>query len=310
MKLAKTLTSVSLIALSALTLAACGNADNAKDSSSKTSSSKVEKKSSSSKKEETTEAKQTAGGALQDGTYKLEELGFSHGYKVDMSMTVADGKVTKTTYDYKDKDGKSKTEDTEYEKSMKAKSGTGPAEYIPALNDAFTKNGSNVAGIEVVSGATESSQSFKNYAQQLVQAAQAGKTDTIQIHNTDKMKDGTYTLEEKNYSHGYRTTFTIVVAGGKITESKFDNVDKDGKSKTKDADYEKSMKKVNGVGPAEYTPKLNEELVKTQNPADVDVVSGATHSSGSFILYAEQLINAAQAGNTAKIEVDNIVFAE
>lgn len=307
MKLSKTLASITIIAVSALTLAACGSSSSSKDSSSsKTASSKTSKKSSSSAKA----PKQTAGAALKDGEYSLDETGFSHGYKVTMTMTVSGGKVTKTTYDYVDKDGKSKTKDTEYEKSMKAKSGTGPKEYIPALNDSFTKNGANVSAIDVVSGATESSLTFKNYAQQLIQAAQAGNTKKIEIQNTAKMHDGTYTLEEENYSHGYRTTFSIVVAGGKITESKYDNVDKNGKSKTNDAEYEKSMKKVNGVGPKEYTKKLNDALVKSQNPAEVDVVSGATHSSDSFIMYAEQLINAAQAGNTTPIKVSNIVYAE
>jgi major membrane immunogen (membrane-anchored lipoprotein) len=93
-------------------------------------------------------------------------------------------------------------------------------------------------------------------------------------------------------------------------KSNYDNVDKNGKSKTQDKDYEKSMKKVNKVGPVEYTKELNEALVKKQTPAEVDVVSGATSSSTSFIQYAEQLINAAQAGNTDKITVDNIVYAE
>ncbi|WP_338217883.1 extracellular electron transfer flavoprotein PplA [Lacticaseibacillus salsurivasis] len=307
MKLTKTLTSVSIIALSALTLAACGSNSSDKDSSSsKTKSSKVAKKSSSSAKEQ----KQTAGAALQDGDYSLEEADYSHGYKVEMSMTVAGGKITKTTYDYVDKDGKSKTQDADYEKTMKKQSGVGPKEYIPELNKSFTKNGANVGAIDVVSGATDSSLSFKNYAAQLVQAAQAGKTDKITIQNGQKMKDGTYTLEEENYSHGYRTVFSITVAGGKITESKYDNVDKNGKSKSNDAEYEKSMKKVNGVGPKEYTEKLNASLVKNQEPAKVDVVSGATHSSDSFILYAEQLINAAQAGNTTPIKVSNIVYAE
>ncbi|WP_461215196.1 extracellular electron transfer flavoprotein PplA [Lacticaseibacillus sp. GG6-2] len=304
MKLAKTLTSVSVIALSALTLAACGSSSSSKDSSSsKASSSKVVKKSSSS-------AKQIAGGALKDGTYKLDELGYSHGYKVQMSMTVANGKITKTAYDYVDKNGKSKTQDADYEKSMKKVAKTGPKEYIPELNKSFKQNGANTGAIDVVSGATESSWTFKNYAAQLVQAAQAGNTATIQIHNTDKLKDGTYTLNEKNYSHGYRVTFSITVKDGKITASNYDNVDKNGKSKTKDAAYEKSMKKVNKVGPVEYTKALNEGLVKKQTPAEVDVVSGATHSSTSFISYAEQLINAAQAGNTKPITVDNIVYEE
>jgi len=309
MKLSKTITSISLVAMSALVLAACGNSSSSNDSSSsKSTSSKVEK-SSSSKKAESSSQKQVAGGALKDGTYKLEELGYSHDYKVQMSMTVKDGKVDSTSYDYVNKDGKSKTKDAGYEKAMKAKVKTGPAEYIPALNDSFKQNGANVNAIDVVSGATESSLTFKNYAQQLVQAAQAGKTDTIQIHNTDKMKDGTYTLEEKNDSHGYHVVFSITVKGGKITDSNYDYVNKDGKSKTKDAAYEKAMKSKVGVGPAEYIPKLNSELVKKQN-ADVDAVSGATDSSSAFVLYANQLINAAQAGNTAKIVVDNIVYGE
>ncbi|MFD1486197.1 extracellular electron transfer flavoprotein PplA [Lacticaseibacillus baoqingensis] len=306
MKIAKTLTGVSIIALSALTLAACGSNSSSKDSSSsKATSSKVAKKSSSS-----APAKQTAGAALKDGTYKLEELGYSHGYKVQMGMTVKNGKVADTTYDYVNKDGKSKTTDAAYEKQMKKVAKTGPKEYIPELNQSFKKNGANTNAIDVVSGATESSLTFKNYAQQLVQAAQAGNTATIQIHNTDKLKDGTYSLAEKNYSHGYRVVFSIVVKNGKITESKYDNVDKNGKSKTQDTAYEKQMKKVNKVGPVEYTKALNDALVKKQSPAEVDVVSGATESSHAFVSYAEQLINAAQAGNTAQINVDNIVYAE
>ncbi|WP_125705168.1 extracellular electron transfer flavoprotein PplA [Lacticaseibacillus daqingensis] len=311
MKLAKTLTSVSLIALSALTLAACGNADNSsKDSSSKASSSKVVKKSSSSTKTTETAAKQTAGGALQDGTYNLEELDYSNGYKVKMSITVKDGKIADSTYDYINADGKSKTEDAAYEKSMKKVSGIGPKEYIPALRDALKKNGSNVGAIDVVSGATGSSLTFKNYLQQLVQAAQAGKTDTIKIANTAKLQDGTYSLAEKNDSHGYHTVFSITVAGGKITESNYDNVNADGKSKTQDEDYEKKMKDVNKVGPKEYTKALNDSLVKNQEVEKVDAVSGATSSSNAFVLYAEQLINAAQAGNQTKIEVDNLVYGE
>ena len=191
---------------------------------------------------------------------------------------------------------------------MKAKVKVGPKEYIPELNKSFQKNGTNVGAIDVISGATDSSMTFKNYAQQLIQAAQAGDTKTIEVNNTGKMQDGTYTLEEKNYFNGYRVTFSITVKDGKITESNYDNINKDGKSKTLDTKYEANMKKVNKVGPKEYIPELNKSLVAKQSPAKVDVVSGATHSSDTFILYADQLVNAAQNGNTNKIEVDNIVY--
>ncbi len=43
------------------------------------------------------------------------------------------------------------------------------------------------------------------------------------------------------------------------------------------------------------------------SPANVEVVTGATHSSHSFIMYAQQLVNAAEKGDTQTIEVDNIV---
>ena len=301
MKLSKVVTGTAVVALSALVLSACGSSSSSSknSTSSKASSSKVVKKSSSQK--------QVAGGALKDGTYKLDETGYDHGYKVQMAMTVKDGKITSTKYDYVDKDGKSKTKDAAYEKAMKAKVKVGPKEYIPELNKSFQKNGTNVGAIDVISGATDSSMTFKNYAQQLIQAAQAGDTKTIEVNNTGKMQDGTYTLEEKNYFNGYRVTFSITVKDGKITESNYD-INKDGKSKTLDTKYEANMKKVNKVGPKEYIPELNKSLVAKQSPAKVDVVSGATHSSDTFILYADQLVNAAQNGNTNKIEVDNIVY--
>ena len=286
MKLSKVVTGTAVVALSTLVLSACSSSSSSKNSSSsKASSSKVVKKSSTQK--------QVAGGPLKDGTYKLNETGYDHGYKVEMAMTVKDGKITSTKYDYVDKNGKSKTKDASYEKAMKAKVKVGPKEYIPELNKSFKKNGTNVGAIDVISGATDSSMTFKNYAQQLVQAAQAGDTKPIEVNNTGKMKDGTYTLEEKNYFNGYRVTFSITVKDGKITESNYDNVNKDGKSKTQDTKYEANMKKVNKVGPKEYIPELNKSLVAKQSPAKVDVVSGATHSSDTFILYADQLVNRA-----------------
>lgn len=301
MKLNKFVTSLSVVAMSVLTLASAMPVQAADSSSSSAESSSV------------TEKKVTAGKTMKAGTYKLEEKNFSHGYKVKMSITVGnDGKITNTSYDYVDKDGNSKTKDADYEKSMKAKSGVGPAEYIPQLNDSFKKNGSDTGAIAVVSGATESSNDFKNYAQQLVQAAQAGDTKTIVVNNGKKMKNGTYKLAEQNYSHGYRMKMAITVKNGKITKSNMDYVNKNGKSKTKDAAYEKSMKSKVKVGPKEYIPDLNKALKgKTATTyQNVKVVSGATESSNTFKLYSAQLVNAAQNGDKGTIKVSNYVYAE
>lgn len=307
MKVNKFVKGFAAIALSSLVLAACGadKKDNTTNSSSAASS---ETKKST---ESSAPAKKVAGGDLKDGTYKLEEKNEKNGYRAVFEMTVKDGKITESKYDNINADGKSKTEDTKYEESMKAKSGVGPKEYIKQLNDSFVK-AQSASGVEVVTGATHSSESFQNYAQQLIQAAQAGNTDTIEIDNGAILKDGTYSLKEKNDSNGYHTTFSMTVKDGKVTESNYDNVNADGKSKKDDTEYESKMKDVAGVGPKEYIETLNKEFVKAMgeedgSPAGVEVVTGATHSTHSFINYAQQLVNAAEKGDTTEIVVDNIV---
>ncbi|HAP3462071.1 TPA: FMN-binding protein [Enterococcus faecalis] len=307
MKVNKFVKGFAAIVLFSLVLAGCGadKKDNTTNSSSAASS---ETKKST---ESSAPAKKVAGGDLKDGTYKLEEKNEKNGYRAVFEMTVKDGKITESKYDNINADGKSKTEDTKYEESMKAKSGVGPKEYIKQLNDSFVK-AQSASGVEVVTGATHSSESFQNYAQQLIQAAQAGNTDTIEIDNGATLKDGTYSLKEKNDSNGYHTTFSMTVKDGKVTESNYDNVNADGKSKKDDTEYESKMKDVAGVGPKEYIETLNKEFVKAMgeedgSPAGVEVVTGATHSTHSFINYAQQLVNAAEKGDTTEIVVDNIV---
>lgn len=311
MKKNRFVTGFAVLAFSALVLGACG-ADNSGSSSSSTSESSAAQTSESSKAAtESSEAKVVAGAPLQDGTYKLEEKNYSNGYRAVFEITVKDGKIAESNYDNINEDGKSKVDDADYNKNMKDKAGTNPEEFIPALNKQLVETQS-AGDIEVVTGATHSTESFQNYAQQLIQAAQAGNTETIEIDNGADLKDGTYTLEEKNDSNGYHVKFEMTVADGKVSESNFDYLNADGKSKKDDADYNKNMKAKSGTSPETYIPELNSEFVKAMGeedgtPADVEVVTGATHSSHSFIIYAQQLVNAAEKGDTTPIEVDNIV---
>lgn len=122
-----------------------------------------------------------------------------------------------------------------------------------------------------------------------------------------ELQDGTYTLSEKNLDdNGWRTEFSITVDGGEITESNYQNLNEAGELKTEDEEYQTAMAdKTGGVGPQQYIPELNEQLVETQDPTAVEVVTGATHSSESFKEYAQQLVDAAAEGNTETIEIDN-----
>lgn len=309
MKASKFVTGVAVLAFSTLILGACGS----DDSSTGASSSSATTESSTTASSATTESSATivAGAPLEDGTYNLEEQNYSNGYRTVFSITVADGKITESNYDNVNEAGESKADDEEYNTQMKEAAGSDPSEFIPALNESLVATQS-AGDVEVVTGATHSSESFQNYAQQLIQAAQAGNTETIEINNGADLTDGTYELEELNYYNGYRTVFSITVAGGVVTESNYDNINEAGESKADDEDYNTQMKEISGTDPSEFIPALNEALVAAMaeedgTAADVDVVTGATHSTHSFIMYAEQLINAAEKGDTTKIEIDNIV---
>lgn len=118
-----------------------------------------------------------------------------------------------------------------------------------------------------------------------------------------ELKDCTYKLVSEADKRGWHVEFTIVVEGGKIKSSDYDNLNKDGKRKSEDEAYEKQMKDKMGTGPAEYFKAYNIGLVEKQNPSDVEVVSGATQAHTSFVEYANKLIEAAQKGDTKEIKV-------
>ena len=131
----------------------------------------------------------------------------------------------------------------------------------------------------------------------------AKTTQAAKSTASGELKDGTYKLVSEADKRGWHVEFTIVVEGGKIKSSDFDNLNKDGKRKSEDEAYEKQMKDKMGTGPAEYFKAYNIGLVEKQNPKDVEVVSGATQAHTSFVEYANKLIEAAQKGDTKEIKV-------
>ena len=307
MKAKKFVTSLTVLALATIVLGGCSSDDN-KEGTDSSSTAATEVTTSS---EASSEDVAAPGVVLQDGTYKLEEKNYNNGYRAVFSIDVKDGKIVASNYDNVNEEGKSKQEDADYNKNMQDKAGNSPETFIPAFNEALVAN-QDPSAIEVVSGATHSFHAFQNYAQQLIQAAQAGDTTTIEIDNGADLKDGTYTIEEKNYNNGYRVSFSIEVKDGKVVASKYDNINEEGKSKQEDVDYNKMMQDKAGNSPEKFIPAFNEALVDQMakedgTPGDIEVVSGATHSFHTFILYTEQLINAAEKGDTATITVDNFV---
>ena len=106
-------------------------------------------------------SKQTASsGKLVDGTYKVEYDNFdSHGYKPQLEMTISGGKITAVKYDEVTKDGKFKSQDEKYKKDMEEGSNTYPEKAYNELKQRVIDK--QTSAIDVVAGATTSSNSFK-----------------------------------------------------------------------------------------------------------------------------------------------------
>ena len=125
-----------------------------------------------------------AEGGLQDGTYALEELNFGGtGWKEGLEIVVADGKITDATWSSVNEAGELKIEDDNYQETMTSTDGVGPQDFIPGLEEALVE-AQDPSDVEVISGATGTSDKFKEYAQQLVDAAEEGSTTTIEIDNS------------------------------------------------------------------------------------------------------------------------------
>lgn len=291
MRLSKVIYGISAITLSAVMLSACSNNSNKSNDSSSVKSSKIEKSSSTTKK---TTAKKVAGTELKDGKYQLSEDGIEDGYRVQMSMTVKDGKVTKTSYKQLDKNGKILT-----------------TKETKQLNKEWAANANNPEWIESIKNDVDGANRMQNYTIQLFSAAQKGKTNTIHVKNTAKYHDGTYKLTEQNPNkNGYRQTYVLVIKNGKVSSLTYDQIDKSGKSIKNSTDYTKKDG-VNSVTPKKYMTKLMEELKdEDYDIDDVEVVPGAVQASNEFIAYVGQLLNAAQDNNARFIHMDNIVYSD
>ncbi|MBS4462596.1 FMN-binding protein [Aerococcaceae bacterium zg-B36] len=127
---------------------------------------------------------------------------------------------------------------------------------------------------------------------------------TAMMSEMEALKDGEYKLESNADERGWAHSFTIVVKDGKITESKYDMVDKDGKLKSENEEYNKMMEEKSGASFAKAVEAYNKGLVEKQNVADVESVSGATSTYNSFAEYAKLLLEAAAKGNTETIKVE------
>ena len=188
-------------------------------------------------------------------------------------------------------EGALKSEDKEYNKKMKEIAGVAGADAMKELNAALVEK--QMPEVDVVTGATNTSNQFILSSNVLIKAAQEGKTEEINIDELP-LQDGNFSVQGEVDEHGWSPMMSMVVKEGKISEVTFDYTNAEGALKSEDKEYNKKMKEVAGIAGADAMKQLSESLIKTQNIADVDLVSGATSTSETFVKLAEQLIQMSQ----------------
>lgn len=101
----------------------------------------------------------------EDGTYKAEGELDDHGWKPVIEVVVQNGEITSVNYDEFNEAGDLKSEDEDYAAAMEGVSGVRPADAYEELENGLLSS-QDVDKVDLVSGATSSSEAFKKLAKE------------------------------------------------------------------------------------------------------------------------------------------------
>ena len=118
------------------------------------------------------------------------------------------------------------------------------------------------------------------------------------------LQDGYYTAQAADFSHGWKEYITIMVKGGSIVSVEYNAENPSGFIKSWDNAYMQTMLHSNGTYPNEYTRYYANQLLEGRRDDDIDALSGATSSYGSFQKLSEAVLEQARKGDSDIVVVD------
>lgn len=229
-----------------------------------------------------------AGGNVtyKDGSYRAEYSAFdSRGWKPYLEVVVSGGKISEARFDYVNATGALKSQDAAYNSRMEASSGNNVTKFVVDAGAALVAKQN--APIDTITGATSSTANFNELAQVLLAKAKTGDKSLSIIP-----LDGTYVAEAEPDSRGYIGRVELTFAGDKIVNAVYDEVQKAENGsinyrKSEDAAYGERW----GKEVAEVYKTLTDSLLRTQDPAQVDAVSGATSAQTKFVELSNKVLD-------------------
>lgn len=118
------------------------------------------------------------------------------------------------------------------------------------------------------------------------------------------LQDGYYTAQAAQYSHGWKEYITIMVKGGNIVSVEYNAENPSGFIKSWDNSYMQAMLHSSGTYPNEYTRFYASQLLEGQGEKDIDALTGATSSYGTFQKLSAAVLEQARQGDSGIAIVD------
>ncbi len=117
---------------------------------------------------------------IQDGDYSAQMPQDEHGWADTLTVTYSGGELTSATFESVGEDGAKKSELAPEEYPMDPP----PSEWIPQLTDNVKASAGDPNAIEMIAGATNSSQNAKDMLAAINENAESGNTDTVLVEAT------------------------------------------------------------------------------------------------------------------------------
>ena len=240
-------------------------------------------------------AQRQSGPAWQDGTYVARSEPDERGWFGEIEIRIADGKIAEANYEELNQQGNMKDENYPYP--------AGPDSHDDYEARLVEKQ--DPEQVDAISGATQTRDRFVEAAKNALRKAEEGdqsRPAPIQPvvppvgmdrpENTMddvQWRDGTYTAKTEPDDYGYYGEIEITIADGKITEVNYHEKDQEGNPKGEDYPYP--------LGP-QSEDQYEDQLLETQDPEKVEVVSGATQTWERFKETAMEALREASQGGT------------
>ena len=122
--------------------------------------------------------------------------------------------------------------------------------------------------------------------------------------STKRYKDGFYTAEMSEFSHGWEEYLIIQMKDNKIVSAEFNARNESGFIKAWDNAYMKNMMPKSVTDPNEYTRMYVQQLIDGQADTKVDAITGATSSGKNFEKLVDAVLKQAAAGDSATAVVE------